>query len=68
MDDRVRENEAVKMIRVKRSLMKLSDTYVELANKCKVIFESYGDVVQQLPDVEGEDLQNIRYTGNNNYV
>ncbi|KAK3932624.1 Staphylocoagulase [Frankliniella fusca] len=63
VDDRVRENEAVKMIRVKRSLLKLSDTYVELANKCKVIFEAYGDVVQQLPDVEGEDLQNIRYTG-----
>ncbi|XP_026282977.1 uncharacterized protein LOC113209573 [Frankliniella occidentalis] len=63
VDDRVRENEVVKMIRVKGSLLKLSDTYVELANKCKVIFEAYGDVVQQLPDVDGEDLQNIRYTG-----
>lgn len=64
MEDRVRENEAVKMIRVKASLLKLSESYLELANKCKVIFEAYSDVAQQLPDVQDEDLQDIRYTGN----
>lgn len=63
MDDRLRENEAVKLIRVKASLLKLSESYLELANKCKVIFEAYSDVAHQLPDVHGQDLQDIRYTG-----
>lgn len=61
--DRFRENEAVKLIRVKASLLKLSESYLELANKCKAIFEAYSDVAEQLPDVQGEDLQDIRYTG-----
>lgn len=63
VEDRVRENEAVKMIRVKASLLKVSESYLELANKCKVIFEAYSDVAHQMPDVQDEDLQDIRYTG-----
>lgn len=63
VQDRVRENEAVKMIRVKASLLKVSESYLELANKCKVIFEAYSDVARQLPDVHDEDLQDIHYTG-----
>lgn len=67
MADRFRENEAVKLIRVKASLLKLSESYLELANKCKAIFEAYSDVAEQLPDVQGEDLQDIRYTGRCNW-
>ena len=40
MADRVRENEAVKLIRLKDGLLKLSEAYVELAKKCSVIFEA----------------------------
>lgn len=30
-----KENEAVKLIRMKQSLVKISESYLELAHKCK---------------------------------
>lgn len=38
MADRIRENEALKMVRFKEGLMKISEAYLELANKCAIIF------------------------------
>ena len=38
--DKVRENEAVKLIRMKGGLLKLSEAYLEFAKKCSVIFEA----------------------------
>ena len=38
--DRVRENEAVKLIRFKDGVLKLSNAYVELGKKCAIIHEA----------------------------
>ncbi|XP_076056446.1 uncharacterized protein LOC143034372 isoform X2 [Oratosquilla oratoria] len=61
--DRVRENEAVKMIRLKEGLVKLGGSYCELAQKCLVIFTAYRGVAFEIPDVHDKDIQDIRYTG-----
>lgn len=63
MVERVGENEAVKMIRVKEGLLKLGAAYCELAQKCLVIFTAHQNVALQLPDVHDRDLQDIKYTG-----
>lgn len=34
------KNEAIKVVRLKDGLLKLSEAYVELANKCAIIFEA----------------------------
>ena len=54
----------MKLIRFKQSLLKLSQSYVELGHKCQVIFESQTNVALQLPDVDEESIRNITYTGN----
>lgn len=61
--ERVHENEAVKLIRIKEGLLKLSDAYVELANKSAIIFEAQREITHQLPDIDGRDLHEIKYTG-----
>ncbi|BFZ15828.1 hypothetical protein BsWGS_18867 [Bradybaena similaris] len=61
--DRIRENEAVKLIRLKEGLIKLSQAYSDFARKCAVIFDSQQDIAQQLPDVLDQDLEDIKYTG-----
>ncbi|XP_071519591.1 uncharacterized protein [Panulirus ornatus] len=61
--ERVGENEAVKMIRVKEGLLKLSGAYCELAQKCLVIFNAHQNIASQLPDVHERDLHDVKYTG-----
>lgn len=61
--DRIRENEAVKLIRLKGGLMKLSQAYSDFARKCTVVFDAQQDIVQQLPDVLDQDLEDMKYTG-----
>lgn len=61
--DRVHENEAVKLIRLKQGLLKLSDAYLEMASKCAIIFEAQSEISHQLPDVHEHDLHEIKYTG-----
>lgn len=61
--ERVGENEAVKMIRVKEGLLKLGGAYCELAQKCLVLFSAHQNVVLQLPDVHERDLHDVKYTG-----
>ncbi|XP_023240841.1 uncharacterized protein LOC111639251 [Centruroides sculpturatus] len=61
--ERVYENEAIKLIRLKDGLLKLSDAYIELANKSAIIFEAQREISHQLPDVHGRDLHEIKYTG-----
>lgn len=34
------KNDAIKVVRLKDGLLKLSEAYVELANKCAIIFEA----------------------------
>ncbi|XP_005110353.1 arp2/3 complex-activating protein rickA isoform X2 [Aplysia californica] len=61
--DRIRENEAVKLIRLKEGLTKLSQAYSDFARKCAVVFDAQQDIVQQLPDVLDQDLEDMKYTG-----
>ena len=61
--DRVREHEAVKMIRIKEGLFKVSEAYVDYAQKCDVIFCAQRDIALQIPDIEDKDIQDIKYTG-----
>merc|ERR1719411_334748 len=61
--DRVREHEAVKMIRIKEGLFKVSEAYIDFAQKCDVIFGAQRDIALQIPDVQDKDIQDIKYTG-----
>ena len=61
--DRVREHEAVKMIRIKEGLFKISEVYIDYAQKCDVIFGAQRDIALQIPDVQDRDIQDIKYTG-----
>jgi len=52
-------------------LLKLSDSYLELATKCRIIHEAHRDIAQLLPDAHCSELHEIRYTGtaaNNSFV
>ena len=66
--DRVREHEAVKMIRIKDGLFKVSEAYVDFAQKADVIFCAQRDIALQIPDVQDKDIQDIKYTGNRTYT
>jgi len=61
--DRIQENEAVKLIRIKEGLLKLSDSYLQLAHKCHIIHEAHRDIAYQIPDVYNKDLHEMRYAG-----
>lgn len=61
--ERVAENEAVKMIRVKEGLLKVGAAYCELAQKCLMIFTAHMNVASELPDVHDRDLHDVKYTG-----
>lgn len=52
VSDKVKENEAVKLIRVKEGILKLSEAYLALSHKCGYIFEAQRDIARLLPDVE----------------
>jgi len=58
-----KENEAVKLIRLKQNLLKVSESYVELAHKCIHVFEAQADVARALPDAPNTDIHDIKYTG-----
>jgi hypothetical protein len=63
VSDQIKENEAVKLIRVKDGLLKLSESYLELAHKCHIIHEAHRDVAYQIPDAHNKELHEIRYAG-----
>ena len=63
VSDRTQENEAVKLIRVKEGLLKLSDSYLELEHKCHIIHEAHRDIAYQIPDGHNKELHEIRYAG-----
>ncbi|XP_049805931.1 uncharacterized protein LOC126248692 [Schistocerca nitens] len=60
----MKEKEAVKLIRIKEGMLKLSESYLELAHKCHVIFEAQRDVASEIPDVQDQNIHEITYTGN----
>lgn len=61
--DRIREHEAIKLIRIKEGLFKVSEAYIDYAQKCDVIFGAQRDIALQIPDVADRDIQDIKYTG-----
>lgn len=63
VSEKVRENEAVKMIRLKEGLTKLSEAYMMMGKKCYILFEAQRDVANLIPDVHGQNLEEIKYTG-----
>lgn len=38
--ERIRENEAVKMIRLKEGFVRIADAYIELGKKCSTVFQA----------------------------
>ena len=44
-------------------LFKISEAYIDYAQKCDVIFGAQRDIALQIPDVHDRDIQDIKYTG-----
>ncbi|XP_068250128.1 uncharacterized protein, partial [Palaemon carinicauda] len=61
--ERVGENEAVKMIRIKEGLLNLGAAYQELAQKSLIIFTAHHNITSELPEVRDKDLHDVKYTG-----
>ena len=40
MSEIIRENEAVKMIRLKEGFVRMAEAYIELGKKCSTIFQA----------------------------
>ena len=58
LNERLREHEAVKMIRLKNGLVKWSLAHKELAEKSHIIFSASHDIAQLIPDVPNStDIQ-----------
>ena len=62
---KVQENEICKMIRLKDGLTKLSESYVEMAQKMAIIFDAQREVIQAIPDVHDTAIHELKYTGSN---
>ena len=52
MFDRIREHETVKMIRVKDGLLKMTQAYVDMAQKCQILYGASNFIARQIPDLE----------------
>jgi hypothetical protein len=63
LEDQAEEIEVTKMIRVKKGMLKYAEAHKTLGSKCELIFSSGHRVASQIPDVVGESIKNIRYTG-----
>ncbi|OQR68558.1 hypothetical protein BIW11_12836 [Tropilaelaps mercedesae] len=61
--EKMQENEACKLIRLKEGLNKLSESYLEMAHKMAIIFEAQREVAQAIPDVHTTALHEMKYTG-----
>lgn len=64
VDECTKENEAIKLIRFKQSLVQMSEAYLEMATKCIHVFEAQRDIASALPDVhDSNNLQSVKYKG-----
>lgn len=63
----VKDNELVKMVRVKEAIGKICRSHVELAEKSQILFEAGSDIVSQIPELSPEslddDVLNLKYPG-----
>lgn len=60
---RIKEHEAVKLIRVKDGLTKLSRAHLDLAAKCDIVFGAAALVADQIPDITDADIDTVQYNG-----
>ena len=63
MADIIREKETMKMVLVKRGLQQLAASYLEMAHKCSIVFEANHYVTSTLPDMDDENIQNVKCGG-----
>ncbi|XP_054257247.1 uncharacterized protein LOC128982210 [Macrosteles quadrilineatus] len=62
--ERTHENEAVKLIRLKESLLKLTAAYMEQAHKSIMIFDGQKNVVTDIPEMDSSrNMHSVRYRG-----
>ena len=61
--EKVKENEAIKLIRVKDSMKKLGKAYVNLGQKCSIIFNAHNRINDLIPDVCDKEIHEISYKG-----
>ena len=65
VSEKITENEAVKLIRFRGGLCKLSEAYTALGKRCQTIFEAQRELAQLLPDMSTvEHLGDVKYRGN----
>jgi len=62
-NDRIKEQEAVKMIRFKAAFNRLTAGHLDLADKCDICFVAGKEVTEHLPDIDDTDIHKVRYTG-----
>jgi hypothetical protein len=63
VSDKIREQEAVKMIRFKSGFNKLVVGYLDLAEKGNICFTGGHEIIETFPDVESSDIHTLRYSG-----
>ncbi|RXG70977.1 hypothetical protein Avbf_00435 [Armadillidium vulgare] len=61
--DRVKENEAVRMIRVKDGIMRFGSSYTQMAHKASIIFSAQQKIGSEIPDVHDRAIQAAKFKG-----
>ncbi len=62
--DRDREHQVVKTVRVREGLIKVTQSYVDMSQKCETLFAAANFVASQIPDVSDlDDASEVKYTG-----
>jgi hypothetical protein len=64
LHERLREHEAVKMIRLKNGLIKWSNANKEFAAKTNLLFSATHDIAQLIPDVANTTDIQVRFIYN----
>lgn len=62
LDEITREMAVVKMIIVKGALVKMSKDYMNLANKCGMIFSASQSIARNIPDVDASNVNDVEFT------
>lgn len=61
--EKMKETESLKLIRFRQGLLRLSEAYEEMGNKCAVIFSTQKDICLQIPNVNSSDSETMSYAG-----
>lgn len=61
--DRVRENEAVRMIHVKEGVGRIGASFAHLAHKAGIVFRAQQKLAAEIPDVHDRAIHNSKFRG-----